>query len=99
MSEEIRGYCWHCGHGLTRLDFGRESICPGCGKPTYCCRNCLHYAPGRANACMEPQVERVLDKERSNFCDLFQPNPKAPTTGAVPDAEDARRAAEALFKR
>ena len=61
---EIRGRCWQCGGDLTALDYGRESDCPACGKPTHCCRNCRHYAPGRANECMEPQVERVIDKAR-----------------------------------
>lgn len=99
MGEEIRGHCWHCGAGLARLDFGRESICPACGKPTHCCRNCRHYAPGRANACMEPLVEPVLDKTRSNFCDLLEPTlTPRPQTGATTDAQAVRRAAEDLFK-
>jgi hypothetical protein len=97
MSEDIRGYCWNCGHGLTRLDLGRETDCPGCNKPTHCCRNCRHFAPGRPNECMEPQVERVVDKIRSNFCEFFEPNPKAPTDTAVVDADALRRAAELLF--
>jgi hypothetical protein len=98
MGEEMRGLCWNCGHGLTRLDLGRESPCPGCGKPVHCCRNCRHYAPGRPNECMEPLVERVIDKLRANFCDYFEPSPKAAAGGAAPDAEALRQAAEALFQ-
>jgi hypothetical protein len=47
---------------------------------------------------MEPQVERVIDKTRSNFCEWFEPslNP-APATGS-PDADALRSVAEALFK-
>ena len=97
MGEDIRGYCWNCGHGLTRLDLGRETDCPGCRKPTHCCRNCRHFAPGRPNECMEPQVERVVDKIRANFCEFFEPNSKAPTDTAVVDADALRRAAELLF--
>ena len=99
MGEEIKGKCWNCGSGLTRLDLGRESLCGDCGKPTHCCRNCRHYAPGRANECMEPQVERVIDKARSNFCELFEPTltPK-PGAAVVSDTDAARRAAEDLFK-
>ena len=97
MGEEIRGHCWNCGQGLTRLDLGRESACPGCNKPTHCCRNCRHFAPGRPNECMEPLVERVVDKLRSNFCEFLEPNPKPGGAAATPDADALRRAAESLF--
>jgi len=98
MPEEVLGHCWHCGGDLTRLDYGRESSCPACGKRTHCCRNCRHFAPGRANECREPMVERIVDKERANFCDLFEPSLTAGPSGTVPDADAMRRAAEALFK-
>jgi hypothetical protein len=98
MGEEIRGKCWHCGIGLSRLDFGRESVCSACGKPTHCCRNCRHYAPGRANECMEPLVDRVLDKTRANFCELLEPTLSPLPTGDGSDTSSARKAAEDLFK-
>jgi len=98
MSEEIKGHCWHCGSDLTRLDYGRESACPGCGKPTHCCRNCRHSAPGRPNECMEPQVERVIEKARSNFCDLFEPTLSPRPVAATGDADALRQAAESLFR-
>ena len=98
MSEEIRGICWNCGRGLTAADYGRETSCLGCGKPTRVCRNCRHYAPGRPNECLEPMVERVLDKERANFCELFDPSDR-PSAGDAGTGEHAlRRAAEDLFK-
>jgi hypothetical protein len=47
---------------------------------------------------MEPQVERVIDKARSNFCEWFEPA-MSPRRGATaPDADDLRGAAEALFR-
>ncbi len=98
MGDEVKGRCWHCGTGLTRVDYGRESVCPRCDKPTHCCRNCRHFAPGRPNECMEPQVERVIDKTRSNFCEWFEPanDAQAADTGTGPDA--LRTAAESLFR-
>lgn len=102
MGEETIGRCWHCGGDLTRLDYGRESECPACGKQTHCCRNCRHYAPGRANECMEPLVERVIEKTRANFCELFEPSgeagPGTPAPQAGADTDALRQAAEALFK-
>lgn len=98
MTDEIRGICWSCARGLTAADYGREACCPGCGKPTRVCRNCRHYAPGKPNECLEPRVERVLDKERANFCELFDPSDRpAGGTDRASD-EDLREAAEALFK-
>lgn len=98
MSDMIRGSCWHCGRGLTAADYGRETNCPDCGKPTRACRNCRHYAPGRPNECIEPMVERVLEKERANFCELFEPTDSPVGGGPSSGAGDLILAAEDLFK-
>jgi hypothetical protein len=98
MSDAILGKCWHCGRALTAADFGRETNCPGCSKPTRVCRNCRHFAPGRPNDCVEPMTEPILEKERANFCELFEPTQN--TAGSAPgsEAEDLLKAAESLFK-
>ncbi|NCA70699.1 MAG: hypothetical protein EOM91_11450 [Sphingobacteriia bacterium] len=99
MSESFVGYCWHCAQGLTQLDYARANRCPGCDRPTHCCRNCRHYAPGRANECREPLVERVVEKDRANFCDWFAPQTqRGPATTPTDDPDALRHAAEALFK-
>jgi predicted RNA-binding Zn-ribbon protein involved in translation (DUF1610 family) len=98
MNEEIRGTCWHCGHGLVAADYGREAACPACGKETHVCRNCRHYAPGRPNDCYEPMAERVVNKARANFCEYFEPGRPAAGGAAGSDPEDLRRAAEDLFR-
>lgn len=98
MDRDEIGACWHCGHGLTAADYGREATCLRCGKPTRVCRNCRHYAPGRPNECREPMVERVLAKDRANFCELFDPTDRPAETGR--QSQDALRdAAEALFRK
>jgi hypothetical protein len=49
-------------------------------------------------------VDRVIAKDRANFCDWFQPVPRSPSlrTGETPsvatDPESLKRAAEDLFK-
>ncbi|NEX20610.1 hypothetical protein G3480_09865 [Thiorhodococcus mannitoliphagus] len=99
MSDEVIGHCWNCGQALGKLDYGRETNCIGCGKSTRCCRNCRHYAPGRPNACVEPMVERVLDKTAANFCELFEPtSPAAEQGSGAPKADLLQQAAEDLFK-
>lgn len=97
MNPNAEGTCWSCGHALTAVDFGREARCPSCGKGTHACRNCRFYAPGRANDCLEPIAERVVDKERPNFCDLFEPVQRD-GPAAKPSADDLKAAAEALFR-
>lgn len=92
------GNCWSCGHVLAAADYARESRCPGCQKATHACRNCLYYQPGINNDCREPVADHVVDKERANFCDYFEPNPSAHAGGDKPSAEELRSTAEDLFK-
>lgn len=99
MGEEVVGRCWHCQRDLFRADFGREALCLGCGKNTHVCRNCRFYAPNRPNQCQEPLVERVLDKQRGNFCDYFMPTQAAATGAGGPASADLLAAAEALFHK
>lgn len=97
MAEDIIGCCWHCGASLGPHDYGRETGCPGCGKPTRVCRNCSWFDRTRANACQEPRAEPVLEKQRANFCEFFEPTTPA-SAGSVTPEEALRQAAEALFK-
>ncbi len=50
---------------------GRTDTCPSCDADLHCCLNCVFYDPNIYNECRESQAERVLDKDRSNFCDYF----------------------------
>lgn len=70
---------------------GRREVCSGCGKDLHVCRNCRFYDPQAYNACREPQAERVIDKDRSNFCDYFvfqETVPDADASEAKPSAKD-----------
>ncbi len=66
------------------------------------CLNCSFYAPGAANDCREPQAERVVDKERANFCEFFVLGAVAasPRLGERSDGAGAvREALDALFRK
>ncbi len=89
------GKCWHCAADLTPFDYGRADTCRSCGRDTKVCRNCTHYEAGIHNDCREPQAERVVEKERSNFCDYFSPSDKS--GGGAKSRDDLKSAAEALF--
>jgi len=96
MPYNMRGTCWQCGHALGERDYTRESICPGCSKPTHVCRNCRFYRPGAPADCTEPVADPVSDKTRANFCGYFEAT--SPSGDSTSDAEAARQAAEDLFK-
>ncbi len=97
MTYNKGGNCWNCGAELTAIDYGRNDSCPKCGRDTKACKGCEYYDPSYNNQCRENQAERVVDKERSNFCDYFIP---ASRKGAgAKSAADMKAAAEALFKK
>jgi hypothetical protein len=93
--------CWSCGRSLSYPPFAmvpREEGCPGCGRSLHSCRNCRHYDPALSNQCREPNAEWVTDRERANFCELFQLS-AAPS--GKPDGDrsrEARRKLDDLFK-
>ena len=89
--------CASCGASYEPPVY-RTSLCDSCGRELKTCTNCRHYAPGLSNECREPVSERVIEKNRANFCDWFSP---AADAGAGKDGDDgrddARRAFDSLF--
>ena len=66
--------CSACGKELSidpSARVGRRDSCQHCGADLHCCYNCSFYDQSAYNECRESQAERVLDKDRSNFCDYF----------------------------
>jgi hypothetical protein len=92
------GSCWSCGNTLSYLDYGRGDTCSRCGRDTRVCKGCVFYHIQSNNQCRESQADRVVEKERSNFCDYFKPSLKSgPSDNS--SRESLRSAAEALFKK
>jgi hypothetical protein len=87
--------CYACGKEY-ETPVGRRDSC-SCDKDLHCCRNCQFYDPSAYNECHELQADRVMDKERSNFCDYFQAAP-IPFSGEK-KLEGAKKKLEELFKR
>ena len=65
--------CHRCGREV-QLSSGlqRTDSCPVCLSDLKCCLNCRFFDPHMSNQCREPQVDPVLDKDKANFCELFQ---------------------------
>lgn len=62
-----------------------------------CCKMCQFYDPKAYNECREPNADRVVDKEKANFCDYYK------IGGGGNDPEKERQEllakAQALFKK
>ena len=92
------GTCWNCNNKLESTDYGRQETCPNCGKDSRVCYNCSFHDKAYNNECREPQADRVVDKDRSNFCDFF--NPKTGDNLNPGKTKDKlTSAAEELFKK
>ncbi len=65
--------CFHC---KKELDVpgrpGRGDGCPFCGSDLRACLNCRFYDRAASNECREPSAERVVVKDRANFCEFFE---------------------------
>ncbi len=90
--------CFHCGRQVeSREKIGFRELCPKCDRPLHVCVNCEFYDLAFNNQCREPQAERVVDKDRANFCEYFVPR-SARETDRRPD-NNARARLDALFKK
>lgn len=79
---------------------GRRDECPHCHADLHVCLNCQFYDSAVYNECHESNAERVLEKDRSNYCDYFSVGVQhaVPLQEANP-ADNARRKLESLFKK
>ena len=73
-------------------------MCPGCDRALHACRNCEFYDPAYNNQCRETQADRVVDKERANFCEYFTPSNRR-ATAQGPPGKTAASKLEDLFKK
>lgn len=92
--------CYKCSGDLQLAagsDIGRSEECPSCFANLRCCKMCEFYDTSSYNECREPVAERIVEKEKANFCDYFKlcaSNKKQADT-----KQAALDAANALFKK
>ena len=78
---------------------GRQDICPQCHRDLRCCKQCKFYDQNAYNECKEVAAERIIDKERANFCDYFVVRGSKSKGGSHNRTREAKQALEALFKK
>lgn len=91
--------CWKCGASIEDLPFplSRMAKCASCQADLHVCRLCRFYDTSRAHHCQEPIAEPVKDKQRANFCELFQVRPDAYHPEDTRQTDAARQQLAALF--
>ena len=97
MSDGIK--CYKCSHEL-EFEMGqkiyRQEDCPACKAYLRCCMMCEHFDPHAYNECHEIIAERVVDKEKWNYCEFFTISPKAANKDK--ERKDNLKKASSLFK-
>ena len=77
----------------------RRDTCPQCKRDLRCCKQCKFYDKSAYNECREVSAERIVDKERANYCDYFVPRGSKDGGGNFNRSKDAKKALEALFNK
>ena len=93
--------CHHCARAIDTTErVGFRDDCPGCGRALHACLNCDFYDQSYNNSCRENQAERVVDKDRFNFCEYFTPSKSGRTAGgSLTPKSSAQSRLEELFKK
>ncbi|OGN61336.1 MAG: hypothetical protein A3F40_01385 [Chlamydiae bacterium RIFCSPHIGHO2_12_FULL_27_8] len=65
--------CYKCKKDLNLVNnkIGFKEYCQNCLTDLHVCKNCKFYKVGKPNDCNILDVEKVVDKEKNNFCDEF----------------------------
>jgi hypothetical protein len=92
--------CFHCGRQIEVLErVGFRDTCPACDRALHACRNCDFYEPTYHNECRETQADRVVDKDRANFCEYFTPSQRRAGAQRPVAKATAANKLEDLFKK
>lgn len=92
--------CYHCGAEIQVIGIvGRSEECSSCRSDAHVCLNCSFYDKAAYNECKEPNAERVVEKNRRNFCDYFKPGSGSGQKSAGKSKEDILKELDNLFKK
>ena len=95
-------YCFSCSKKLD-LNHGQKIVkneeCPYCYASLHSCRMCHYYEPQAYNQCREPNAERIVEKEKANYCDFYLVKTETGKASQNKSKSDLLAQAEALFKK
>ena len=90
--------CFKCNSQLeleASQKIGRSEQCSSCYASIRCCSMCSFFSLSSYNDCREPTADRIVDKEKPNFCDHYKIGTEQ---GAQDNSQKNIAAAQALFK-
>ncbi len=73
----------------------RNEECPYCYASLHCCKMCGFYDSTAYNECKETSADRIVEKEKANFCDFYV---LKGGSGNGSNKETLFSAADSLFK-
>jgi hypothetical protein len=91
--------CFKCNAEVsvtTNQQVGFKESCQRCASDLHACRNCIFYDISSYNECRETSAERVVDKEKANYCDYFKFAEGSSSRTKAQD--DPRKKLDDLFK-
>ena len=80
-------------------NIGFRDECSKCKSSLHICKNCAFYSETSYNECKEPQADRVLDKEKANYCDYFKANENLSNLSKTQSKEDVYNKLNSLFSK
>ena len=99
MTTDSAIHCYACNKATdlaAEQKILRHEECPHCQTSLHCCKMCVFYDTTVYNECREPLAERLVEKEKPNFCSYFKLG-SGKNNG--PSKDDLISAADALFKK
>ena len=76
---------------------GLRETCFSCDADLHVCLNCKFYDKTAYNECHETSADRVVEKDRANFCEYFQVGDGQIVISSSSD--NIKTALEKLFKK
>lgn len=95
--------CWSCGKptGITGK-VTRSDECLNCMASLRCCRGCRHFDPTRRYQCRENIDKNIVEKDKNNFCDMYQMRDVVKKPGGISTQtdkkEDRKKSFDDLFE-
>ena len=97
QNHEILCFACHKPTGLQpNQKIPKSEECYHCYASLRCCKMCSFYDQSSYNECKEPMADRIVDKDKANFCDFFKLKSDCKTKNN--EKEDLLEKANSLFK-